>query len=98
MKFFKIVLVAFIVVPLFSRSPNISIDLQKKSTSKIPEVRVMGILKNEAGVPVSSSGGGGGGCTYNPENTKIDMMYIVLLLLAMVYLWKSNLFKNTCLK
>jgi serine protease len=46
----------------------------------------------------SSSSGGGGGCTYNPENTKIDMMYIVLLLLAMVYLWKSNLFKNTCLK
>jgi len=50
------------------------------------------LIKMSEKTSTGGSGGGGGGCTYNPNNTKFDLM-IFLLALSLLYPWRRKLIK-----
>lgn len=40
-----------------------------------------------------TNNGGGGGCAYNPNQTKYDMMLLMLFALSLLYPWRKKLFR-----
>jgi len=48
-------------------------------------VTITPVDDGDSGSGDSGSGGSGGGCTYNPDNTKFDFMFIFMMLLSLFY-------------
>ena len=57
-----------------------------------PEGTIVTTVKT-AGTTGSSSSTSGGGCTYNPNNTKFDIMFFLLMALSLAYPWRHRLIK-----
>jgi hypothetical protein len=70
-------------------------NLMTDTTDEKPEGgwELIRMSEEESSGDGNGGGGGGGGCTYNPHNTKFDMMILLMLSFSLLYTWRRRLIK-----